>query len=285
MTKKKLKIAVQKSERIANDFLNLLTNCGLQTSGTMKKLYCNFIDFPLEIYFVRGGDIPVLMQGQFDVAVLGMDSFLQYQMANSAEIVRQLGFSKCHLSFAGKNSGENWDIQQLQDKTIATSYTNILQDFLDKNNINSNIVKMSGSVETSIELGFADYIFDIVQTGSTLMQQGLIELKNVLNLEAILIKNKNFSNEILDDLLMRIDAVLLGKKQQYLMFNLKKDLVEKIKSILPSANSPTILNLIDSDYVAIHTLCEKNKIFEICKKLKDFGAEGIIVSDINLMFK
>ena len=285
MTKKKLKIAVQKSDRIANDFLNLLTNCGLQTNGAMKKLYCNFVDFPLEIYFVRGGDIPVLMQEQFDIAVLGMDSFLQYQMANNAEIVRQLGFSKCHLSFAGKNSCQNWDIQQLQNKTIATSYTNILQDFLDKNGITSNIVKMSGSVETSIELGFADYIFDIVQTGSTLMQQGLTELKSVMNLEAVLIKNKDFSSEILDDLLMRIDAVLLGKQQKYLMFNLKKDLVDNIKSVLPAVNSPTILNLIDSDYVAINTLCEKNKIFELCKELKKFGAEGIIVSDINLMVR
>ena len=284
-TEKTLKIAVQKSDRIADDFLSLLSNCGLQTSGAIKKLYCNFIDFPLEIYFVRGSDIPVLMQKQFNVAVLGMDSFLQYQMDTDTEIVRKLGFSKCHLSFAGKNSSENWDVRQLQNRTIATSYTNILQDFLDKNGIQSNIVKMSGSVETSIELGFADYIFDIVQTGSTLMQQGLTELKKVLNLEAVLIKNKSFSNEILDDLLMRIDAVLLGKQQKYLMFNLKKDLVEKIKSILPSANSPTILNLIDSDYVAIHTLCEKNKIFEICKKLKDFGAEGIIVSEVNLMFK
>ena len=285
MTNGKLKIAVQKSDRISNDFLNLLSNCGLSTGGVMKKLYCNFVDFPLEIYFVRGNDVPVLMQEQFDIAVLGMDSFLQYQMAENTEIVRKLGFSKCHLSFAGKNNCENWDIKQLQNKTIATSYTNILQDFLDKNDIKSNIVKMSGSVETSIELGFADYIFDIVQTGSTLMQQGLVELKNVLNLEAVLIKNKNFSNEILDDLLMRIDAVLLGKKQKYLMFNLKKDLVDKIKSVLPSVNSPTILDLIDSDYVAIHTLCEKDKIFEICKKLKEFGAEGIIVSDINLMFK
>ena len=283
-TEKALKIAVQKSDRISDDFLSLLSNCGLQTSGTMKKLYCNFIDFPLEIYFVRGSDIPVLMDKQFEVAVLGMDSFLQYQMNTDTEIVRKLGFSKCHLSFAGKNSGENWDVRQLQNRTIATSYTNILQDFLDKNGIQSNIVKMSGSVETSIELGFADYIFDIVQTGSTLMQQGLTALKKVLNLEAVLIKNKSFSNEILDDLLMRIDAVLLGKQQKYLMFNLKKDLVEKIKPVLPSANSPTILNLIDGDYVAIHTLCEKNKIFEICKKLKEFGAEGIIVSEVNLMF-
>ena len=274
---KKLKIAVQKSDRIANDFLSLLANCGLQTNGAMKKLYCNFVDFPLEIYFVRGGDIPVLMQEQFDIAVLGMDSFLQYQMAEKTEIVRKLGCSKCHLSFAGKNTGENWDISQLKNSTIATSYTNILQDFLDKNGIKSNIVKMSGSVETSIELGFADYIFDIVQTGSTLIQQGLTELKNVLNLEAILIKNKNFSSEILEDLITRIDAVLLGKQQKYLMFNLKKDLLENIKPVLPSANSPTILNLINSDYVAIHTLCEKNKIFEICKKLKEYGAEGIII--------
>lgn len=280
-----LKIAVQKSDRIAGDFLSLLSSCGMQASGASKKLCCNFVDFPLEIYFIRGSDIPVLMQGQFDVAVLGMDSFLQYQMESQTEIVRKLGFAKCRLSFAGKRKCDNWDILQLKNRTIATSYTNILQDFLDKNDINSSIIKMSGSVETSIELKFADYIFDIVQTGSTLMQQGLTELKSVLNLEAILIKNKNFSNEIFDDLVIRIDAVLLGKKQQYLMFNLKKDLVEKIKLVLPSANSPTVLNLLDSDYVAIHTLCEKNKIFDICKKLKEFGAEGIIVSDVNLMFK
>ena len=112
MTKKKLKIAVQKSDRIANDFLNLLSNCGLQTSGAMKKLYCNFLDFPLEIYFVRGSDIPVLLKKQFDVAVLGMDSFLQYQMADTTEIVKNLGFSKCHLSFAGKKDNDvNWNIQ------------------------------------------------------------------------------------------------------------------------------------------------------------------------------
>ena len=102
---------------------------------------------------------------------------------------------------------------------------------------------------------------------------------------AILIKNKDFSSEILEDLIARIDAVLLGEQQKYLMFNLKKDLLENIKPVLPSANSPTILNLIDSGYVAIHTLCEKNKIFEICKKLKECGAEGIIITDINLMFR
>ncbi len=284
-TKKVLKIAVQKSDRIANDFLNLLFDCGIQANSGKKKLYCNFIDFPLEIYFVRGNDIPVLIQEHFDVAVLGMDSFLQYKMDLNTEIVRKLGFSKCRLSFAGKNNNKNWNIQELENKTISTSYTNILQDFLDKNNINANIVKMNGSVETSIELGFADYIFDIVQTGSTLMQQGLIELKSILNLEAVMIKNKNFSNEILDDLITRIDAVLLGKQQKYLMFNLKKNLLEKVKSVLPSVNSPTILNLMDSDYVAIHTICDKNNIFDICKKLKKFGAEGIIVSDIQLMFK
>ncbi len=280
----KLRIAIQKSDRISNDFLNLLENCGLQTSG-YKKLCCSFLDFPLEIYFVRGADIPVLIHRQFDVAVLGMDSFLEYKMEEKTEIVRKLGFSKCHLSFAGRGVYKNWDILQVQNSTIATSYTNILRDFLEKNNINASIVKMSGSVETSVELGFADYIFDIVQTGSTLMQQGLKELKKVLNLEAVLIKNKDFSSEILNDLIARIDAVLLGKKQKYLMFNLKKDLVNDIKNVLPSINSPTILNLIDSDYVAIHTLCKKDKIFEVCKKLKEFGAEGIIVSDINLMFR
>jgi ATP phosphoribosyltransferase len=107
MNDKKLKIAVQKSDRISNDFLSLLSACGIQTSGAMKKLYCNFVDFPIEIYFVRGSDVPVLMNSQFDVAALGMDSFLQYQMENTTEIVRKLGFSKCHLSFPGNSTRQS----------------------------------------------------------------------------------------------------------------------------------------------------------------------------------
>ena len=282
---KTLKIAVQKSDRIANDFLDLMKDCGLNTYGVQKKLYCKIAELPIELYFVRGSDIPSLLQNQFDLAVLGEDSFLEYKLDKITNIAKRLNFAKCHLSFAGKNINKNnFNLTILENKNIATTYTSILQNFLDTKKISANIVKMNGSVETSIELGFADFIFDIVQTGSTLFQQGLIECQRILNLEALLIVKNGFSSQILTKLLTRINAVLLGKQQKYIMFNLKKELLTRILPMLPSANSPTILNLANSDYVAIHTLCEKTKIWEICEQLKAEGAEGIIINDVGLMF-
>lgn len=279
-----LKIAVQKSDRIAKDFISLLQKCDIQMEETKTKLYCKYKELPIEIFFIRGIDIQNLMLKNFDCAVIGEDTFLENKMIDRCEIIKRLDFSKCHISIAGLLD-KNFNIQKLQNKRIATTYTNILQDCLQKYNISAEIIKLNGSVETSIDLNIADYIFDIVQTGETLKQQGLTELQKMLNFEAILIKNKTFSNEILDELIYRIDAVLLSKKYQYIMFNLQKKHLDKIKQVLPSGQSPTILNLIDENYVAIHSLCEKNKIFAICKELKNIGANNIIVSDVNLMIK
>lgn len=282
---KTLKIAVQKSDRISQDFLNLINQCGLKTDGLKTKLYCKLNDLPIELYFIRGNDIPSLIENYFDCAVLGEDSFLEYNLNNSCDIIKRLGFSKCHISFAGKKTDEEFTIKMLENKTIATTYTNILSKFLKDNNIKSNVVKMNGSVESSIELGFADIIFDIVQTGSTLKQQSLVELKKVMDFECILMAKNGFKSIILDKLISKIDAVLLGNNKKYIMFNLKKIYLDNVLKILPSANSPTILNLADENYVAIHTLCDKNEIWDVCEKLKQNGAESIIVNDINLMFR
>ena len=279
-----LKIAVQKSDRISQDFLELLKSCGLSINGTQKKLYCKLEELPIELYFFRGNDIPSLLENKFSLAVLGKDSFLEYQLSKNAKIVKNLGLSKCHLSFAGKEKSTNFNLKKLENKTIATTYTNILQDYLKKNNIKAKIVKMNGSVETSIELGVADYIFDIVQTGSTLIQQGLNELKKVIDLEEVLIAKNTFSSSILTKLLTRIEAVQAGKQQKYVMFNIKKALSNRIVKILPSANFPTVLDLTNSDYVAIHTLCREKDVWDLCEKLRKNGGEGIIVSSVDLMF-
>jgi len=143
---------------------------------------------------------------------------------------------------------------------------------------------MNGSVESSIELGLADAVFDIIQTGSTLLQHGLAEFQKVLDLQAILIAKNGFQNEILNKLLFRINAVLNGKPCKYVMFNLKRDLLDSIINALPTGKSPTILDLADKDYCAIHTLCNENEIWDICEKLQKNGAEDILVSDVDLRF-
>ena len=279
-----LKILVEKSDRISKDFLSLLSRCGFKTNENANKLYCKLNELPVEIYFVRGVDIPTLLENRFDIAVMGLSAVWEFNLLEkNIEILKKLNYSNCRLSFAGKDLADLPN--DLNGKTIATTYTNILSKYLKENSIDAKIVKLNGSVENSIRIGIADYIFDIVQTGSTLAQSGLVEILPVYNSEAVLIQKSGFKSDVLDEIMFRLDAVLQQKSYKYIMFNIKKDLVDGIKSVLPAANSPTILNLIDSDYVAIHTLCKKDEIFDICKRLKQFGAEGIIVSDLNLMVK
>lgn len=275
-----LKIAVQKSDRISKGFLDLLTKCGLKIEGNRSKLYCKFNELPIELYFVRGSDAPALLEDKFDVAILGKDSFLEYRLDKISGIKKELGFAKCSLSFAGKDKNKN----DLDGKTIATSYINILQGYLSKNKIDAKIVEMNGSVESSIELGIADFIFDIVQTGSTLLQHGLVEYFKVIDLEAVMIAKNGFVSEILDKLLFRVNAVLNGRPYKYVMFNLKRTLFDNIIKVLPSGKSPTIVDLIDKNYCAVHTLCNENEIWDICEKLQKNGAQDILVSDIDLRF-
>lgn len=278
-----LKIAVQKSDRIAKGFLELLAKCGFKIDDKQSRLYYKFYELPIELFFVRGSDIPALLKEQFDVAILGKDSFLENELSKFVEIKKELGFAKCHISFAGRQGRIN-NIKDLQGKKIATSYSKILQNILQKEKISADIVEMNGSVESAIELGISDAIFDIVQTGSTLLQHGLVEYFPVLDLQAIMIAKNNFNSDILEKLLFRINAVLNGEPCRYLMFNLKKDLLDNVIKVLPAGKSPTVLQLADPQYCAVHTLCRESEVWQLAQALRETGGEDILVCDINLRF-
>lgn len=275
-----LKIAVQKSDRISKGFLDLLNKCGLEMEGNQSKLYCKFNELPVELYFVRGSDMPSLLQDRFDVAIIGEDTFLEFELNKISKIEKNLEFAKCRLSFAARNGADT----NISGKIIATSYVNILQDYLTKNNITAKIIRMNGSVESSIKLGLADIIFDIVQTGSTLLQHDLAELEKILALQAVLVVRNEFQNDTLSKLLFRINAVLNGKPFKYLMFNLQKSSLNMVLNTLPAGKSPTVLSLADQKYCAVHTLCDENHIWSLCEELQKNGAENILVSDVNLRF-
>lgn len=278
-----LKIAVQKSERISKPFLELLAQCGLKVEGANSKLYYKFDQLQIELFFIRGSDIPTLLKENFDIAILGKDSFLEYNLPDFCEIVKNLGFAKARLSFAGQYS-EKFTKNDLNSKKIATSYPQILQNYLQKNQIDAQIVEMQGSVESSIKLEISDMILDIIQTGSTLLQHSLCEYFPIMELEAVMISKKGFSSQILEKLMFRINAVLNGKPCKYVMFNLQKTLVETVVSLLPAGKSPTILNLANQNFCAIHTLCNESEIWEICEILQKNGAMDILISDVNLRF-
>lgn len=274
-----LKIAVQKSDRISKGFLDLLQKCGL-SGGDKSKLYCKIEGLPIEIYFVRGSDIPALIANKFDVCVIGKDSFLEYELTNVGEIKQTLGFAKCRLCIAGSSREIVWG----NGVKIATSYPNILSDFLTKQNLKADIVRMNGSVESSIKLGIADYICDIVQTGSTLIENNLYEIAEVKKLEAVLIATNNYSNSILQTLLTRINAVINATQSKYLMFNVKKENLSDVLNCLPSSKSPTVIPLALNTHYAVHTICNSDSIWGVVESISNLGGEDVLVSDINLKF-
>jgi len=281
----KLKIAVQKSGRLFEDSIKLLKECGIELNNGLNSLRTEAVNFPLEILFLRDDDIPQYVEDSVsDIGIVGENVMLE--KGKAIEVVERLGFGKCRLSIAVPKN-ENYESRKwLNDKKIATSYPNILGAFLRENNINAEIHEISGSVEIAPGIGLAGAICDLVSTGSTLMQNGLIETEIILKSEAVLVSNKNLDDDkivLLKRLLFRIQAVKKSRKHKYIMLNAPNERIEEISNILPGMKSPSILPLIKPGWSSIHSVVQEDDFWDIIENLKANGAEGILVLPIEKM--
>jgi ATP phosphoribosyltransferase len=280
-----LKIAVQRSGRLYDHSLQLLKECGIEINNGNRQLKAVAFNFPVEIYFLRDDDIP---QYVFDrVADLGfVGENVVYEKNKDIEVVSKLGFGNCRLSIAVPKSMNYQSIADLQNLKIATSYTRLLQDFLDEKNVNAEIHEISGSVEIAPGIGLAQAICDLVSSGSTLFTNGLKEVEVVLNSEAVLVANRSLSaenKEILDNLQLRINAVKAAKNNKYILLNAPNSQLKNIASVLPGMKSPTIVPLAESGWSSVQSVVNESDFWEIIGKLKSFGAEGILVVPIEKM--
>lgn len=282
-----LKLALQKKGRLTEKSLQLLRNCGLDIEDYSERLIISSRNFELDILFLRDDDIPeYVSDGVADVGIVGED--VLYERRADVDIIRKLGYGKCHLSLAIPENKTLTDISELNGKRIATSYPNLLKNFLNQNNIQATIVEISGSVEIAPSLGVADVICDLVSTGNTLKLNKLKKSFDVFASEAVLIKNKNLEKDekkknLLNNLLVRIDSALNAKTSKYLMMNAPKDALEKIETIIPSLKSPTVLPLADPTMVAVHAVIPSDRFWEIYQDLKNAGASGILLLPIENM--
>lgn len=281
----KLKIAIQKSGRLNEESLKLLKDCGIAFDNGKDQLKVEVPNFPLEILFLRNSDIPQYLEdGVADIAIIGEN--LLFETQKNVEIVQKLGFSKCRVSLAIPKDVEVNDISFFQSKKIATSYPNTLQSYLSKNNIQSEIHVISGSVEIAPNIGLADAICDIVSSGSTLFKNGLKESQVILQSEAVLAKSTKLDeqkNQVLEKLLFRIRAVLRAKNSKYILMNVPNDKIEKVSAILPVLKSPTILPLAEKGWSSLHSVIDEDKFWNVIDELKSAGAEGILIVPINKM--
>ena len=280
-----LRIAVQSKGRLYEDTMALLAEAGIKVSSSKRTLLVQSSNFPVEILYLRDDDIPQsVATGVADLGIVGQNEYEERQ--EDAEVIRPLGFSKCRLSLAIPKAVNYTGLKWFEGKKIATSYPGILRRFMQKNNIAADIHVITGSVEISPGIGLADAIFDIVSSGSTLVSNNLTEVEVVMESEALLIGNKNMSDEkkaILDELLFRIEAVKNAEDKKYVLMNVPTDKVKEVVDILPGAKSPTVMPLATDGWSSVHTVIDEKRFWEIIRQLKGLGAQGILVVPIEKM--
>lgn len=280
-----LRIAIQSKGRLYEDTMGLLVEADIDVYPSKRSLLVQSSNFPLEVLFLRDDDIPQsVADGVADIGIVGENEFEERQ--ENAQIISRLGFSKCRLSLAIPKSENYSGLSWFNGRKVATSYPGILKRYMKKNNIDTDVHVITGSVEISPGIGLADAIFDIVSSGSTLVHNNLKEVEVVMQSEAVLIGNWDMDadkRDILNEMLFRFEAVRASKNKKYVMMNAPKDKLKEITDTLPGIKSPTVIPLSDSNWCAIHAVLEEKRFWEIIGKLKELGAQGILVTPIEKM--
>tara|TARA_R110000868_G_scaffold348409_4_gene609494 strand:+ start:4046 stop:4903 length:858 start_codon:yes stop_codon:yes gene_type:complete len=281
----KLKIAVQKAGRLHDESMEMLKDIGISIDNGKDQLKASARNFPLEVFYLRNGDIPqYLKDGVVDAAIIGENILIE--KGNGINIAEKLGFSACKVSIAIPKSVKYNGLQDLEGKRIATSYPNTIQSYLDTHGINANLHIISGSVEIAPNIGLADAICDIVSSGSTLFKNNLKEVEIIMKSEAVLAVSPILSKEkqaVLDKIQFRIQSVLKGRNSKYVLLNAPNDKLQEIINVLPGMKSPTVLPLAQAGWSSVHSVISKNEFWDIIDELKKKGAQGILVCPIEKM--
>ena len=280
-----LRIAIQGKGRLYEDTMALLQEANVKIDAGKRILLVPAKNFPLEILFLRDDDIPQsVASGVADAGIVGENEYVEREEA--ADIAQRLGFSRCRLSLAIPKSEEYTGVQWFEGKKIATSYPNILRNFLKKNHVKAEIHVITGSVEIAPGIGLADGIFDIVSSGSTLVTNRLKEVEVVMQSEALLIVNPDIDAEkraILEELMFRFNAIREAEGKKYIMLNIQNDKIQDVCALLPGMESPTVTPLAESGWSSVHSVVEEKRFWEIIAQLKAIGAKGILVLPIEKM--
>ena len=280
-----LRIAVQAKGRLFEETMTMFSESSIKVEPSKRTLLVPAKNFPVEVLFLRDDDIPqVVASGIADVGVVGENEFVERK--EHADIIKRLDFSKCRLSLAIPKAVDYQGLSWFNGKRIATSYTGILKDFLDKNNVKAEIYVITGSVEVSPAIGVADCIFDIVSSGSTLVSNNLKEVEVVMKSEALLIGHPGLSDDkkkILDELLFRFASYKNAEGNKYIIMNIPNDKIPEVCKLLPGMKSPTVTPLVEQGWSSLQSVIREDSFWDIISQLKALGAEGILVVPIEKM--
>jgi ATP phosphoribosyltransferase len=296
MDELRLKLAVQKSGRLTDPSLDVLVRCGLKLSRGKDQLVGYGENMPLDVLFVRDDDIPDLVQEDVcDLGLVGLNVLEEKRLelasrghAARFQTVRNLDFGRCRLSIAVPQ-GASWEgAASLSGRRIATTYPFLLERYLGERDIKAQVVTLSGAVEIAPRLGRADFVCDLVSTGSTLSANHLREVETVMESHAVLIRTPlklaPEKDAWVERLLMRIDGVQAVRESKYIMLHAPRSALAEIRRLLPGTESPTIIPLDGAaDRVAVHAVCRENVFWETLESLKKAGASALLVLPVEKM--
>lgn len=274
-----LTIAIQAKGRLNEDCMALLRDAGIKSSSSSRKLISRAKGFPMDILYLRDDDIPqAVNMGVADIGIVGLNEMEEKGL--DVNIVMSLGFSDCRISLAVPKDANYTGLEWFQGKRIATSYPKILGDFLKKKNIDAEIHEIAGSVEVAPAVGMADAIFDIVSSGGTLVQNGLVEVEQVFFSQAVLIATKGLDGQKLEDLerlRFRFQSIINSRDMKYVLMNLPEKSIDAAVKILPGMKSPTLLPLAEKGWFSLHAVIREEELWDKVEQLKAVGAEDILV--------
>ncbi|MCX2749278.1 ATP phosphoribosyltransferase [Arthrobacter sp. MI7-26] len=281
-----LRVAVPNKGSLSEAASAMLSEAGYRQRRDTRELVMVDPDNDIEFFFLRPRDIAVYVgQGTLDVGITGRDLLLDAQV--EAEELLPLGFAASTFRFAGP-VGDFSTVEQLEGKRLATSYDGLLRDYLAERGVKAKVVRLDGAVESSVRLGVADAIADVVETGNTLKAAGMeIFGEPILKSEAVLIRRTgeggaaNGTAKEIEVLIRRLQGVLVARQYVLMDYDIRKDLVEEAATLTPGLESPTVSPLRDSEWVAVRSMVPKKETNRIMDELYDLGARAILVSSIH----
>ena len=292
----RIKIAVQKKGRLTDHSLDLLERCGLKFTQSKDQLFCYGENMPIDVLLVRDDDIPGLVSDDIcDLGIVGLNVVVEKRLRLEEDgrealfdRVFDLEFGHCRLALAAPEDTPYEGLASLENRAIATSYTGLLNNFLNEKSINASIEYFSGAVEIAPKLGKADFICDLVSTGGTLEANGLREVEVLFESEAVIIQTRaplpQSKQDLVDRILQRLDGVLRVHESKYIMLHAPRSALPQIRELLPGSEAPTVMPLDGAnDKVAVHAVCRENVFWETLENLKAAGASSLLVLPVEKM--
>lgn len=274
-----LRIAVQNKGRLNEQSMQLLRESGITIKEEKRKFLMRAPDFPVELLFLRDDDIPqTVAMGAADLGIVGYNEVAE--RGCDVQVLQKLGFGGCRISLAIPKGEHYTGVEYFNGKCVATSYPNVLNRFFAGKGIKANVHTITGSVEIAPAAGLADGIFDIVSSGGTLISNGLVEVEQVLQSEAVLIGTPGLEEEkmsIVRQLMSRFESIRIGYGKKYLVLNIPQSALDEAVKILPAMRSPTVIPLAQSGWCSLQTVVDETQLWDVIEQLKGIGAEGILV--------